>query len=73
MTTITLNGDTFTAIALKDTKPGDFIMRKPSAKTVFTRGHYDKSSKTYSIQDNEDWNRELFLKGSTTVYIGFDY
>jgi len=55
------------------TPSGEIIMRKPAAKTVFTRGHYDKSSKTYSISDNADWNRELFLKGSTTVYIGFDY
>jgi hypothetical protein len=73
MTTIYFNGDNFEPVALKDVKPGDFLVRKPGAKTVFTKNHYDRASKTYSLSDYEDYNREIFLKGSTIVYVGFTY
>ena len=67
------NGDDFTPVQLKDVKPGDFVVRKPGAKTVFTRGDYDKSTKTYALDDYNDHCRQVFLKGSTIVYIGFTY
>lgn len=71
--TILHNGDDFTPIQLKDVKAGEFVVRKVGSKTVFTRGDYDRSTKTYALDDYNDYCRQVFLKGSTIVYIGFTY
>jgi hypothetical protein len=60
-------------VKLKDVKRGEFVRRKPDALTTYTRGEYDRSSKTYSLEDWDDINREVFLKGTTLVYIGFEF
>lgn len=62
----------FTPCLLKDVKLGEFITRKPSTRTVYTRGEYDRASKRYAIDDYSD-GRQLFLRGDTVVYIGFTY
>jgi len=61
------------AIQLKDVKSGDFIKRKPDAKKVFTKGDYDRAEKKYWCDDWDDISRGLLLKGTTVVYIGFDF
>jgi hypothetical protein len=58
---------------LSDVKPGDFVIRKPNSKSVFTRESYDRSTKTFCLTDTMNINRSLYLKGSTIVYIGFTY
>ena len=58
---------------LSNCAPGEYIRRKADAKTTYVRNHYDRPSKTYSLSDCDDMNREIFLKGSTIVYVGFDY
>ena len=58
---------------LRDIKQGDYVKRKPGASAVYVRGHYDPRSRTYSLTDVEDINREIFLRGSTQLFIGFDY
>lgn len=58
---------------LRNVKPGDFVRRKPDAKKTYVNGSYDKASKTFSLIDFDDVNREIFIKASTTVYIGFDF
>ena len=58
---------------LKDVKKGDYFRRKPDAKTVYIRGQYDRTEKDYSCIDDMDINREIFLKGSTKVWVGFTY
>ena len=60
-------------LKLNEVKPGDYVMRKPDSKTVFIKGSYDKSTKDFSLTDTNDINREIFLKSSTFVYIGFTY
>jgi hypothetical protein len=60
-------------VKLKDCKPGEFIKRKPDAKGVYVKTDYDRSSKKYGLQDTEDMNRWVYLKGETLVYIGFEY
>jgi len=60
-------------ICLADLKKGEVFKRKENAKTIFIKGHYDRGSKTYSASDTLDMNREIFLKGSTVVFTGFDY
>jgi hypothetical protein len=61
------------AVQLKDVKKGEFIKRKPDAKKVFTKGEYCRFDKKYSCDDWDDISRCIMLKGSTIVYIGFDY
>lgn len=62
-----------TVALLKDVKIGDYFKRKGTSKTVWMRGSYDRPSRTYSCLDTEDICREIFLKGSTEVFIGFTY
>lgn len=58
---------------LRNVKPGDFIRRKPDAKKIYVKGAYDKASKTFSLTDFDDANREIFIRASATVYVGFDF
>ncbi len=61
------------ATQLRNVKPGDYIRRKETSKATYTKGTYDKGSKTFSLIDCDDICREVFLKPSTVVYIGFDH
>ena len=66
-------GDVMNEIALRHVGNGDLVKRKPDAKTVYVVNHYDRASKTYSLSDWNDMNREIFLKPSTMVYVGFTF
>ena len=70
---IIVDGNDYHPIQLKDVKAGEFVVRKAGAKTIFTRGDYDRQSKTYALDDYNDHCRQVFLKGSTIVYVGFTY
>ena len=61
------------SIKLKDAPLGEFVKRKPDAKGVYTRGEFDRTTKRYTLIDEMDISREVYLKGETIVYIGFDY
>ena len=65
--------DVVNELALQHCGNGDLIKRKPNAKTVWVINHYDRSSKMYSLSDYNDYNREIFLKPSTLVYVGFEF
>ena len=60
-------------VKLNEVKPGEYVKRKADSKTVFVKGAYDKSTKAFSLTDTEDISREVFLKSSTLVYVGFTY
>jgi len=62
-----------TMIELKHTNPGEFIKRKSTSKKVYIRGHYDRATRTYCLTEWEDINREIFLKGTTKVFVGFTF
>ena len=49
-----------------------FFKRKPDAKAVYVINHYNKGEKTYSCSDYET-GREIFLKSTTPVFVGFEY
>lgn len=59
--------------ALKDVKAGDYIKRKADAQTIYKKGAYDRSSKSYSCSDVDDMNREVFIKADKLVFVGFTY
>ena len=68
-------------LPLRSIKRGEFIRRKPNSLTVYIKGDYirdenwatGKPYNQYSLIDSDDINREIFLKGSTIVYAGFEY
>ena len=62
-------------VQIKDVKKGEFIRRKADAKTTFVRGDYVRYEgwNRYSLTDFYDINREIFLKGTTKVWVGFDF
>ena len=60
-------------IALRHMGTGDLVKRKPDAKTVYVVNHWDKETDRYSLSDYDDMNREIFLKSSTKVYVGFTF
>ena len=61
-------------VQLKDVKKGEFIRRKPDAKTTYIRGNYVRYEgwNRYSLLE---WfgSKEIFLKGSTKVWVGFTF
>ena len=61
------------AVKLKDVKRGDFVRRKPDAKKTYIKGEYNRSFGKYSLEDFDDISREMFVKGSTTVYVSFTF
>jgi len=57
-------------VKLKDVKKGGMFNRKKGAKATFIRGHYVKDTKSFSCQDFDDMNREIFIKAEKEVYVG---
>jgi len=70
MANITTVSNTATVQAIPK---GEYVRRKADAKKTYTRGDYDASSKTYSLVDCDDMNREIFVKRGTVLHIGFTY
>jgi hypothetical protein len=60
-------------VALRDVPLGEFILRSPLAKNVYTRGVYDKGAKKYACADESDCSREILLDGDAIVYVDFSY
>ena len=61
------------SIAIRNTKPGEYIKRAPDAAAVYKRGHYVPSLKAFSCTDCDSIKREIFIKASKAVYVGFTY
>jgi hypothetical protein len=58
---------------LSDLKKGEYIKRKADARKVYRKGDYIRSEKKFACMDTDDISREIYLKGDTMVYVGFDY
>ena len=58
---------------LKDLKQGEFFKTSATAKKVYIREDYVRDLKKFRATDYDDMNRERFIKGSTTVYVGFEF
>jgi hypothetical protein len=59
--------------AIRNVAAGEYIKRKADAKTVYVKGHYDRATKSFSAIDAEDTSREIFIKATKPVFVGFDY
>tara|TARA_R110000868_G_scaffold91192_1_gene252958 strand:- start:1358 stop:1552 length:195 start_codon:yes stop_codon:yes gene_type:complete len=62
-----------TATTVKQAPHGEYVKRKIDAKTVYIRQDYDRSTKTYCLQDTSDMNRCIYLKPGAVVFVGFTY
>jgi hypothetical protein len=51
---------------------GDYV-RLTKDGPVWIKGHYDRSSKKFSLSKADDMNAETFRKGATQVWAGFTY
>ncbi len=60
-------------ITIKNVKPGDFVKRKADSKAVYIKGAYDRTTKSFELQDTEDMNRFVYIKADKLVYVGFTY
>lgn len=58
---------------IKTVKQGEYIKRKADAKTVYIKGAYDRSTKSYECTDTEDINKQIYIKADKPVFIGFTY
>ena len=69
------SGDAMYSVKMADVKKAGeaFIKRTPNAKAVYSVNHYDKATKSYSCSDCNDMNKEVFIKSSKTVFVGFTY
>jgi hypothetical protein len=60
-------------ITLRNVKPGDYVKRKADSKAVYIKGDYDRTTKSFELQDTEDMNRFVYIKADKPVYVGFTY
>jgi hypothetical protein len=60
-------------ITIKAVKQGEYIKRKADAKTVYIKGTYDRSTKSFECTDTDDINKQIYIKADKPVFIGFTY
>jgi hypothetical protein len=65
--------ETVQQMLLRDVPRGELVRRKLDAKKTYTRGEYDRSYKRYRCDDWDDISRDIMLKGSQLVWVGFDF
>ena len=68
---IDANGNTWATVA--SLPKGEFLKRNVGAATTWIRGEYSRGAKAYSLIDFDDMSREMFVKGSKEVVIGFTF
>ena len=59
--------------AIRNLKKGEFMKRKENSLMVFTKGHYDRATKSFSCTCWFDHNTEIFIKANHEVYYGFTF
>lgn len=62
-----------TQVEIRKVKEGEYFKRKPDSNIIYVRNHYDRGSKSYSCSDFYDMNREIFIKASKLVWVGFTF
>jgi len=50
-----------------------YFKRTATAKAVYAISHYNREDKTYTCHDCNDMNREIYIKATKPVFIGFEY
>ena len=73
MTTSTLAPESSNLAKIQDLPKGEYIKRKPGARTVYIKGDYDSVAKAWECSDCEDTNRVIYIKKGKLVHVGFEY
>lgn len=60
-------------IKIKDVKRGDYFMRKETAKVVYVRGEYDRSSKNFTCHAFDDISKFIYLAPNKEVFTDFTF
>lgn len=62
---------------IRELKQGDYFTLKqidePKESQVWIRGEYDRSTRTYSVINFSDMNRERCFKGDKEVFTDFTF
>ena len=65
---------------IKDVKKGEYIKRSLNTHRIYTRSDYvrgkdylGRTINKYACGDVYDISREIYMKGSTIVWVGFTY
>ena len=70
-------GDVMRRVTLPDQRAGDLIKRKPDARIVYVINFRERKKPgkpaVFSLSPFDDMNREIFLKETTPVYVGFTF
>ena len=52
---------------------GEYVKRKADSSKVYKRGAYDRSTRTYELEDCSDISRSIYVKRGTVLFYGFTY
>lgn len=52
---------------------GQYVRRKPDAKTTYKVVGYDKAERRWQLDDVSDISRCIYVKPGTKLYAGFTY
>ncbi len=58
---------------LRKVEKNGYFKRKQSSSVVYVKGHYDRSTKSFSCSPFDDMNKEFFLKAFTKVFVDFEF
>lgn len=58
---------------IKDLPKGEYFKKTETAKAVFVRGEYDRSSKLFECHAFDDINKVIYLNPNKEVFAGFTF
>lgn len=58
---------------VQDLPVGEYVRRKADSSKVYKRGAYDRSTRTYELEDCSDCSRSIYVKSGTVLFYGFTY
>jgi len=58
---------------VEDLPVGEYVRRKADSSKVYKRGAYDRSTRTYELEDCSDCSRSIYVKRGTVLFYGFTY
>lgn len=60
-------------ISIINVPKGEYFKRKPTAKKVYVRSDYCRSTGAYEVYSYDNINERMYIKGDKQVYIGFTF
>lgn len=60
-------------VNVRKIKKGEFVKRKADALKTYIRGDYCRIQKKFSLTDVDDHCREIFVKPTADLFVGFTF